>query len=177
MGCNTSQELPTYNAQLDNSNVDTEETTETLDGDIKQVEEAATKIQAAFRGHQVRVKMKQGDVNGSQPPQSPGADGEREPTKEELEAEFDPNDAELTHAATRIQACFRGHMSRKEEAKKDDGEDKKEEVDIDELTKKVAEELDIDMDDPELHKAASKIQASFRGHKVRKDVPVKTDSK
>ena len=36
---------------------------------------------------------------------------------------------------------------------------------------KVAEELDIDMDDPELHKAASKIQASFRGHKVRKDVP------
>lgn len=32
-----------------------------------------------------------------------------------------------------------------------------------------AEELDIDLTDPELNKAATKIQASFRGHKVRKD--------
>ncbi|XP_058835111.1 neuromodulin [Topomyia yanbarensis] len=179
MGCNTSQELPTYNSQIDSNNVDQrDELAEILDGDVEQVEAAATKIQAVFRGHQVRTKMKQEDVNGSQPQQNSGADGEREPTKQELEAEFDPNDEELTHAATRIQACFRGHMSRKDgTGKKDEGDDKKEEVDIDELTKKVAEELDIDMDDPELHKAASKIQASFRGHKVRKDVPVKTDGK
>ncbi|ETN60527.1 igloo [Anopheles darlingi] len=61
-------------------------------------------------------------------------------------------------------------MSRKTAAKEEEDGTKKE-VDIDEITKKVAEELDIDMDDPELHKAASKIQASFRGHKVRKDVP------
>lgn len=34
----------------------------------------------------------------------------------------------------------------------------------------VDEELaDIDLTDPELNKAATKIQASFRGHKVRKD--------
>lgn len=31
------------------------------------------------------------------------------------------------------------------------------------------EELDIDLTDPDLHKAATKIQASFRGHKARKD--------
>nr|CAD7202323.1 unnamed protein product [Timema douglasi] len=31
------------------------------------------------------------------------------------------------------------------------------------------EELDIDLSDPDLHKAATKIQASFRGHKVRKE--------
>lgn len=31
------------------------------------------------------------------------------------------------------------------------------------------EELDIDLGDPELNKAATKIQASFRGHKVRKE--------
>lgn len=28
--------------------------------------------------------------------------------------------------------------------------------------------LDVDLADPELHKAATKIQASFRGHKARK---------
>lgn len=72
--------------------------------------------------------------------------------------------SELCDAATRIQAAFRGHLARKvgpDEA----GDDK----DLQEITKKVAEELDIDMNDPELHKAATKIQASFRGHKARKD--------
>jgi IQ calmodulin-binding motif len=34
----------------------------------------------------------------------------------------------------------------------------------------VAQELDIDLTDPELGKAATKIQASFRGHKVRKEI-------
>lgn len=59
--------------------------------------------------------MKQGDVNGSEAGQQQNsAETEREPTKAELEAEFDPNDEELTQAATRIQACFRGHMARKE---------------------------------------------------------------
>uniref|UniRef100_A0A182ILR5 Uncharacterized protein n=1 Tax=Anopheles atroparvus TaxID=41427 RepID=A0A182ILR5_ANOAO len=139
------------------------------------LEQAATKIQAAFRGHKVRREMKQGDgVTGAQGQQKQqDQQTEREPTKEELEAEFDPNDRELTHAATRIQASFRGHMSRKTGGAK---EDEKKEVDIDEITKKVAEELDIDMDDPELHKAASKIQASFRGHKVRKDIPKENEN-
>ncbi|CAK9826398.1 hypothetical protein ANTRET_LOCUS4256, partial [Anthophora retusa] len=37
--------------------------------------------------------------------------------------------------------------------------------------KKAANELgDIDLTDPDLHKAATKIQASFRGHKVRQEV-------
>lgn len=37
---------------------------------------------------------------------------------------------------------------------------------------KLDDELaDIDLTDPELHKAATKIQASFRGHKVRKEGP------
>jgi len=98
--------------------------------------------------------MKKGDDNT-----------EREPTKEELEAEFDLNDEDLKHAATRIQACFRGHVERKKIEKKEDEE--KVEVDIDEITKKVSEELGIDLADPELNKAATKIQATFRGHKTR----------
>lgn len=34
----------------------------------------------------------------------------------------------------------------------------------------------IDLTDPDLHKAATKIQASFRGHKVRQDVPAATET-
>ncbi|CAB0014290.1 unnamed protein product [Nesidiocoris tenuis] len=37
-----------------------------------------------------------------------------EPTKEQLEAEFSADDKELCNAATKIQASFRGHQSRKE---------------------------------------------------------------
>ncbi|PNF31827.1 hypothetical protein B7P43_G09259 [Cryptotermes secundus] len=39
------------------------------------------------------------------------------------------------------------------------------------LENTVDDELaDIDLNDPDLNKAATKIQASFRGHKVRKEV-------
>ena len=68
--------------------------------------------------------------------------------------------SDLCEAAVRIQATFRGHLARKEK-------ELKTEKDIEDITKKVAEELDIDLADPELNKAASKIQATFRRH--RKD--------
>lgn len=74
---------------------------------------------------------------------------------------------ELCDAATRIQATFRGHLARK--LALEGGTTLKDEKDLQEITKKVAEELDIDLSDPELHKAATKIQASFRGHKARKE--------
>uniref|UniRef100_A0A182WR72 Uncharacterized protein n=1 Tax=Anopheles quadriannulatus TaxID=34691 RepID=A0A182WR72_ANOQN len=65
-----------------------------FEGSAKNFEAAATKIQAAFRGHKVRREMKQGDgVTGAEGQQKQDAQQtEREPTKEELEAEFDPND-------------------------------------------------------------------------------------
>lgn len=80
--------------------------------------------------------------------------------------------ADLKHAATRIQACFRGHVERKKVTPKEGEEGgKSAEVDIDEITKKVSEELGIDLGDPELNKAATKIQATFRGHKTRATKP------
>ncbi|KAL5236929.1 hypothetical protein ACI65C_004339 [Semiaphis heraclei] len=105
-------------------------------------------------------------------------------TSEEVdfEKEFRPDDVELCHAATKIQASFRGHMTRKQQAggkdepgatasgliSKDESlesqlknVDINKDADIDQL-------LDVDLADPELHKAATKIQASFRGHKARK---------
>lgn len=54
--------------------------------DIAELEGAATKIQAVFRGHQTRKTMKQADrPNVSEP--------EPEQTKEQLEAEFRADDA------------------------------------------------------------------------------------
>ncbi|CAG9816068.1 unnamed protein product [Phaedon cochleariae] len=120
-------------------------------------QQAATKIQAAFRGHRSRQSMKQ--------PAGAKEEAAREPTREQLEEEFRMDDQELCHAATKIQASFRGHMSRKQENEKhneDSGssQDKKPEAD---------EDLDIDLTDPDLNKAAVKIQASFRGHMIRKE--------
>uniref|UniRef100_A0A1B0D1I7 Uncharacterized protein n=1 Tax=Phlebotomus papatasi TaxID=29031 RepID=A0A1B0D1I7_PHLPP len=65
--------------------------------------EAATKIQAVFRGHKVRAAMKQGDstaVNGA----SEESKTEPPPSKEELEAEFDPNDKEFQPDITDIES-------------------------------------------------------------------------
>ncbi|XP_034104121.1 uncharacterized protein LOC132791918 isoform X1 [Drosophila nasuta] len=146
-----------------------------LNDDVEDEAKAATKIQAVFRGHKVRETMKKSETktatnNGSAiaanaaSAAAEAASSSAEPTKAELEAEFDPNDKELCHAALKIQSTFRGHLARKLVNK-----DAPEDEDIQEITKKVAEELDIDLTDPELNKAATKIQASFRGHKTRKD--------
>ncbi|GLV42681.1 igloo [Carabus blaptoides fortunei] len=120
-------------------------------------EAAATKIQAVFRGHQTRQTMKQADNKQTAEP---------EPTRQQLEAEFRADDAELCKAATTIQNSFRNHLKTKQGDGKD-GEPgasgKKENKEEQE------EELDIDLTDPDLNKAATKIQASFRGHKVRKE--------
>ncbi|XP_055703728.1 uncharacterized protein LOC129802155 [Phlebotomus papatasi] len=173
MGCSSSQEarlVPTENGDATKVEQDDAKSEKVVlsDGDTMEdfgedAAEAATKIQAVFRGHKVRAAMKQGDstaVNGA----SEESKTEPPPSKEELEAEFDPNDKELCEAATRIQATFRGHLARKLAT----GAELKDDAELQEITKKVAEELDIDLSDPELNKAATKIQASFRGHKARK---------
>ncbi|GAB0099489.1 uncharacterized protein DMENIID0001_153540 [Sergentomyia squamirostris] len=173
MGCNSSQEarlVPTENGdatkveQDDAKNTKDDSEVPDLEEFGEDAEEAATKIQAVFRGHKVRATMKQGDSTAVNGATSDDSKTEPPPSKEELEAEFDPNDKELCNAATRIQATFRGHMERK----KATGAEVKDDDDLQEITKKVAEELDIDLSDPELNKAATKIQASFRGHRVRK---------
>ncbi|KAE9542283.1 hypothetical protein AGLY_003410 [Aphis glycines] len=106
-------------------------------------------------------------------------------TSEEVdfEKEFRPDDVELCHAATKIQASFRGHMTRKQQAggkdepggatasaltsKEETLESQLKNVDINKDAD-LDQLLDVDLADPELHKAATKIQASFRGHKARK---------
>ncbi|KAJ9580386.1 hypothetical protein L9F63_003962, partial [Diploptera punctata] len=74
--------------------------------------------------------------------------------------------SELCHAATKIQASFRGHMARKQ-VPANSGKGKPEDdlsKELEKLDAKTEEDelADLDLDDPELHKAASKIQATFR---------------
>ncbi|XP_042239135.1 uncharacterized protein LOC121877437 [Homarus americanus] len=121
-----------------------------IDLNDPEVQKAATKIQAGFRGMKSRKEVKD--------QQHPGADDQ----DDEIAA-IDLTDPELADAALKIQAGFRGAKARKDKIKKEEAE----------LNQKLgnlnteAEELDIDLSDPELNKAATKIQATFRGHKQR----------
>ncbi|XP_039761785.1 sperm surface protein Sp17 [Pararge aegeria] len=73
--------------------------------DDKELCNAATKIQASFRGHQARK-------------QAPPAEPQVEKTQEEQDKEdiekIDLADPDLNKAATKIQASFRGHKVRKD---------------------------------------------------------------
>ncbi|XP_026675983.1 neuromodulin [Diaphorina citri] len=134
-----------------------------IDLEDPETEKAATKIQAVFRGHKTRKDIEETMKTGDDETQN-------------FEQEFSADDKELCHAATKIQATFRGHAVRKqtEANKKEEDELSKE---LEKLDPK-DELADIDLSDPDLHKAATKIQASFRGHKVRKEVePNETSDK
>lgn len=133
----------------------------------KEREEAATRIQAAFRGHHARKSMKETESSTKQT----GTKSSSEPTKEQLQQEFRADDKELCEAATKIQASFRGHMSRKEQATALVKSAENAMEDLENKAKDAMNEIQgIDLTDPDLHKAATKIQASFRGHKVRQEV-------
>lgn len=60
------------------------------------IEQAATKIQAVFRGHKVRASMKQGDSsansNNSGTTATATSNASQEQTQEELKAEFREDD-------------------------------------------------------------------------------------
>ncbi|XP_044589173.1 obscurin [Cotesia glomerata] len=158
------EELPEDNLEKNN----------TVDSTKKDLEEAVVKIQAVFRGHHTRKSMK-GTETTSQQKQTKE---ESEPTQEQLQEEFRTDDVDLCNAATKIQASFRGHMSRKEQAVATVM--KATEDAIENVSSKIEKKMDdaanelegIDLTDPDLHKAATKIQASFRGHKVRQEVVV-----
>lgn len=86
-------------------------------------------------------------------------------------------DLDLTMAATKIQASFRGHMARKQAEKGKQDTDLSKEIDeklSQQQDKNPANQdeelLDVDLSDPSLNHAAIKIQAQFRGHMTRKTI-------
>merc|ERR1712025_1224231 len=90
--------------------------------------------------------------------------------KEEID--IDLNDPDVEKAATKIQAGFKGMKTRKEISSRK--EEKSENEDLTE--KKTTEDVvDIDLNDPDVEQAATKIQAGFKGMKARKEVDAMKD--
>merc|ERR1711953_1197359 len=81
--------------------VETKEEEIDIDLNDPSVEESAVKIQAAFRGHQVRKERKEGEEEKKE-----------EETKEEID--IDLNDPDTEAAAIKIQSAYRGHATRTE---------------------------------------------------------------
>ena len=99
---------------------------------------------------QAQPSVEQQVVNTEQPP--------------EAVADIDLSDPELQKAASTIQARFRDHLKREEEKKSQEVEAQLEVVDQKETSDQAPNVpfSDLDLDDPELNKAASVIQSNFR---------------
>lgn len=91
-------------------------------------------------------------------------------------ADIDLNDPELSRAASKIQAQFRGFKiggkkkspEKEEEVKQKETEEPPAATEEGQTQSAEDDELaDIDLTDPELEKAALKIQSTFKGFKVR----------
>ena len=134
----------------------------------KDVQDAATKIQAAFKGHKVR---KQGQM-ASEVKKATVFKGHhirksRKPNTN-IDDLPDLNDKDVQDAATKIQAAFKGHKTRKGQMA---SEVKKATIFKGHRHVKKAKPVDEDLpdlNDKEVQDAATKIQAAFKGHKTRK---------
>merc|ERR1711879_898646 len=81
----------------------------------------------------------------------------------EDEIDIDLDDPEVNEAATKIQASFKGKKARDEVKKMKEEKDtlvSENKTDDTEAATTMEEEIDIDLDDPEVNEAATKIQAS-----------------
>ena len=160
---------------------DQEEEEIDIDLEDPEVGKAAVKIQSSFRGHQARKDVENLKAK---------ADSTKilsEDVASNQKTDIDLDDSEVEMAAVKIQSGFRGYQARKEvEIMKVDKDgdigpkmDSTKTSAVGSTTSQSScsdfedEEIDIDLGDPEVGKAAVKIQSSFRGHQARKEVEAK----
>ena len=155
----TLNDVSSHELSSDGSNR-TANNTDSIDIDLEdaQVGDAVVTIQAGYRGHKARNdvrKKKEKQTEAAVAIQS-GYRGyhTRKEAKEKSEKE--------SAAATAIQSGYRGHKTRKE--MKERKHPRQDTINEDN------EEIDIDLDDPEVGNAALKIQSGFKGHQARKQV-------
>jgi len=167
--------------------------TESVNLKDPELEEAATVIQARYRGYATRKHRKEEEEannkekddekqdeprlkeEGEEKDQEPIVKADEEEEKkidmanQEEEVDIDLNDPGVGNAAVKIQASFRGHQVRRQQEKDKAKADADAELAEKMQKAKVEEEEELpDLNDPEIHKAATKIQAQFKGHMVRK---------
>ena len=145
-----------------------------------EVEQAATKIQAGFRGIKARQEVKKMKDDKAINEQTEEVDESK--LIENPDLDIDLTDPKTEHAATKIQAGFRGSKARQEVQKMK--EEIKSALPAEQVDKVETEpllipepEVDIDLTDPDVEQAATKIQAGFRGIKARQEVKKMKDEK
>ena len=152
----------------EHSKVNDNEISEKIDIDLNdpEVANSTAKIQASFKGKQARKEVEK------------IIEDKKQASKHKIDEEIDINlnDPEVANSAAKIQASFKGKQVRKEVAKKKEEQSQSNsevnivETETEEIEKKADEEIDIDLNDPEVANSAAKIQASFKGKQVRKEV-------
>ena len=136
----------------------------------KDVQDAATKIQAAFKGHKTRKGQMASEVKKATVFKGHRHVRKAKPVDEDLP---DLNDKEVQDAATKIQAAFKGHKTRKQgqmasEVKKATVFKSHHAVKKSQKPKKPIDDDLPDLKDKEVQEATEKIQAAFKGYKFRK---------